>query len=78
MRDPVIQGIVGRLGRMPVPAARRELADMLAVPKRCADADLWADFARSLDFNARLVTALREAGVRLFGTDCEAGEDDGA
>lgn len=78
VRDPVIQGIVARLGRMPVPAARRELGDMLAVPRRCSDAGLWADFVRALDFNARLVAALREADVRLFGTDAEAGEDDGA
>ena len=73
--DVAVRATVTRMQRVPVIEARRELARLLDEPSRMfAEADL-AGWVRQLDFNARLVTALRVEQVPVFGRDAYVGED---
>ena len=53
-----------RLAKMPAPEARAELARVLAYAIGATRNQIDAN---ALDFNARLVTKLRERGVRIWG-----------
>lgn len=74
MLDPDVHA--ARLSRMAIHEARAELNAFLAEaiklrPERNG-------FQQALDYNARLVTRLRERGVRIWGHEREVTDDDGA
>jgi hypothetical protein len=73
--DPVVTQTAQRLSRIPVDAARAELAGFLAVPARYSRDGQLADFVRALDFNARLVTELRQLGVPIWGREPSPAEE---
>lgn len=60
-----------QLSRLTTGDARQQLARLLNEPKRFHPND--PDYNRTLDFNARLCTALRLEGAsgRIFGSDDE-------
>lgn len=63
MEFPHVEQEADRLARLPVAEARVELGRML---NRATDGGGRVD-AFALDFNARLVTALRERKTRIWG-----------
>lgn len=65
MREPAVEAEANRIARLPVLEARRELNRVLSFATNGAGQ---VD-AMQLDFNARLVTALRERKVRIWGDE---------
>jgi len=65
MHEPALEVEVARIARLPVDEAREELSRVLA---RATNGAGQVD-SSALDWNARLVTALRLRGKKIWGTD---------
>jgi hypothetical protein len=64
--DP--SALAERMKHMPIAEARAELSEIL---DRAWGLGFGQDFAQALDFNAKLVTALRNRGVKIWGVEPE-------